>query len=320
MLKQLKGKFGMKCSHDFYKELEHSPSVIVLNKALDNKKLPHAILLHGDDLGALESVCFAISRKLLETTEENLLKHPDFFSIRPVNKMRQINAESTRDLIHQIQHTPNRANRKVAAIYEADRMNITAANAFLKTLEEPPLNTTIFLLTSRPYSLLDTIRSRCFNFRLPAALENIEDAEWTNWEAMYSSWIETVQKRLGSKKEIEKAVIRIYKMVVEFEKILERLGEEDWKKNKEILSEGLAEEEEIAQKTGVVKAIRHRLFKEIELRTRNVALKIPSPAVIDRLTQVVAELERMTGLVEVNLNEATALEAFLLSSLRIWSS
>lgn len=309
----------MRSDHDFYKKLEESPSVIVLNKALNNNRLPHGILLHGDDLGALECVCFEISRKLLETKEENLLNHPDFFSIRPVNKMRQINAESTRELIHQIQHTPNRASRKVAAIYEADRMNITAANAFLKTLEEPPLNTTIFLLTSRPYSLLDTIRSRCLNFRLPTVLESIEDTEWMAWEKMYGNWIESVQKRPGSKKEIEKTVIKIYRMVVEFERILERLGEEYWKQNKSLL-EGLDEEEEIAQKTGVVKAIRHRLFKDIELTTRNTALKVPSPAIIHKLSHVVAELERMTGLMEVNLNECTGLEAFLLSSLRIWSA
>lgn len=310
----------MRCSPDFYKELEQSPSVIALNKALDNNRLPHGILLHGDDLGMLESVCFEISRKLLETSEENLLKHPDFFSIRPVNKMRQINAESTRDLIHQIQHTPNRANRKVAAIYEADRMNTTAANAFLKTLEEPPLNTTIFLLTSRPYGLLDTIRSRCFNFRLPTVLEGIGDSEWVAWEKMYSSWIESVQKRPGSKKEIEKTIIKLYKMVTDFERILGRLGEEHWERNKGELLEGLAEEEEIAQKTGMVRGVRHRLFKEIELVTCNVVLKVPSPSNINRLTQVVTELERMIGLVEVNLNECTALEAFLLSSLRIWST
>lgn len=310
----------MRSEQDFYKALEQSPSVIVLNKALENNRLPHGILLHGDDLGALESVCFELSRKLLESNDQEIAQHPDFFSIRPVNKMRQINAESTRDLIDRIYHTPNRANRKVAVVYEADRMNTTAANAFLKTLEEPPLNTTIFLLTSRPYGLLDTIRSRCLNFRLPAALERIEDAEWAAWEQLYSEWVEGAQKRPGSKKEVERVVIKIYKMVVEFEKILARLGDQQWEKNKESLPEGLADEEEIAQKTGVTKAIRHRLFKEIEELTRNVALKVPSAAVVGKLSQVVAELERVTALIEVNLNECTALEAFLLSSLRIWSA
>lgn len=308
----------MRLKSDLYKELEHSPSVIVLNKALNNNRLPHGILLHGDDLEALELVCFEITRKLLETEEEDVFKHPDFFSIRPTNKMRQINVENTRELIDQIHLTPNQANRKVAVIYEADRMNTMAANAFLKTLEEPPLNTTIFLLTSRPYGLLDTIRSRCLNFRLPMALEKINDPEWSEWGSMYSSWVEGLQKRPGSKKEIEKTIIKIYKTVSEFEQILERLGEQHWEQNKGTLPEGLTEEEEIGHKTGVIKAVRHRMFKEIEEVTRDVALKTPTDEGINKLVKVIAELERMTKLTEVNLNECIALEAFLLSSLRIW--
>ncbi len=310
----------MKSTHDLYKELEQSPSVIALNKALKNNRLPHGILLHGSSLDAAKSVCFEISHRLLGTDKEDLVQHPDFFSIRPVNKMRQINAESMRELIHQIQHTPNRADRKVAVIYEADRMNTTAANIFLKTLEEPPLNTTIFLLTSRPYDLLDTIRSRCLSFRLPVGIEGIESAEWNNWKTLYSNWIESLQKRPSSKKEVEKTIIKIYKIVVEFEKVLEQTGEQHWKQSKSTLPEGLEEEEEIAQKTGIVKSIRHRMFKEIEEMTRNIALSTPSPEIINKLGQVITELERMTGLTEVNLNECTALEAFLLSSLRIWTA
>lgn len=310
----------MRSTDDLYKELEQSPSVIVLNKALNNNRLPHGILLHGDNLDAARSICFEISSKLLATEVKDLLQHPDFFSVRPVNKMRQINAETMRELIHKIQHTPNRADRKVAVVYEADRMNNTAANVFLKTLEEPPLNTTIFLLTSRPYDLLDTIRSRCLSFRLPVGLKGIERAEWDDWKTLYSNWIESLQKRPGSKKEIEKTIIKIYKMVVEFEKVLDELGEQHWDQTKGSLPEGLEEEEIIAQKTGIVKSIRHRLFKQIEEVTRDIALRAPSPKIINKLGQAVAELERMTRLTEVNLNEYTALEAFLLSSLRIWTA
>lgn len=310
----------MKFKNDFYKESEQAPSLTALKKAFENNRLAHALLLHGDDLKVLEAACFEISSKLLEFDGESLLKHPDFFSIRPINKMRQIGAESTRDLIHQIHYTPNRANRKVAVIYEADRMNNVAANIFLKTLEEPPPNTTIFLLTSRPYGLLETIRSRCLNFHLPAIFEGIQDPQWAEWKNIYSNWINTVQLRPGSKKEIERIVIGVYKIVVGFEQTLERLGEQQWEKNKDSLPVGLTEEEEIAQKAGIVKAVRYRLFKEIEQTTHNTALQSPSPPLINKLIQVIAELERMVRLIEVNLNECTALEAFLLSSLRIWAA
>ena len=50
---------------------------------------------------------------------------------------------------------------KVAIVADAHRLNVAAANALLKTLEEPPPDSLIILLTSRPSSLLSTVRSRC---------------------------------------------------------------------------------------------------------------------------------------------------------------
>lgn len=310
----------MKFKNDSYHSYEDSPAFLALKKALDHGRLPHAVLLHGDDIDALKEVCFTISKLLLNSDMDNIQKHPDFFSTRPINKMRQINAECIRGLIKEIQHTPNQAERKVAAIYEADRMNATAANAFLKTLEEPPLDTTIFLLTSRPYALLETIRSRCLNFRLPTKLDDITDLEWQSWKTNYTEWIGLTQQRSRSKNDIEKHVVEIYKMIIHFEQILEHLSDEQWNQNKKILSEGLTEEEEVAEKTGILKAIRQRLFKEIELSTYNAKIKELSEATIRKLTQVLAELERLTKLIEVNFNEYTALEAFFLFSLRIWAA
>lgn len=308
----------MKSKNDFSKNYEHSPAFLALKKALDNGRLPHAILLHGDNLEILKVICFEISEQLLNSN--NIQNHPDFFSIRPINKMRQINAESIRELIKQIQHTANQAQQKVAAIYEADRFNLTAANAFLKTLEEPPQDTTIFLLTTRPYALLDTIRSRCLNFRIPTGFDDILDSEWQIWKTNYSKWIEITEQRSRSKKDIEKQVIGIYKMIIHFEQILENLSTAQWDQNKGNRAQGLTDEEEIAEKTGMGKAIRQRLFNEIEETTYNTKIKQLSSSTIRKLTQAIAELERVTKLIEVNFNEYTALETFLLSSLRIWAS
>lgn len=310
----------MKSKNDFYKDFQAASPFTVLKKALENGRLPHAILLHGNNIEELEAISFEIAKQLLTCNRQDIQQHPDFFSIRPTNKMRQINAQSTRELIQQIQHTPSQANRKVAAIYEADRMNLTAANAFLKTLEEPPQNTTIFLLTSKPYALLETIRSRCLNFGLPQKLDKVIDEQWEEWKTNYNNWMEIVQKRPDSKKHIEKVIISVYKMIVDFEQILARLGNQQWEKNKKTLSQDLSEEEEIAQKTGVVKAIRQHLFKEIQQTTHDLGIKNPSLFEIKKLIQIIAELERIAKLIEINLNECTALEAFLLSSLRIWSA
>ena len=66
---------------------------------------------------------------------------------------------------------------RLLVIYEADRMNLSAANIFLKTLEEPTASTTILLLTTRPYSLLPTIRSRCQRVRFAGGLGTLVDAD-----------------------------------------------------------------------------------------------------------------------------------------------
>ena len=56
--------------------------------------------------------------------------------------------------------------RRVVIIDDADVMNVNAANALLKILEEPPLRTTILLISHQPSGLLPTIRSRCRTLRL----------------------------------------------------------------------------------------------------------------------------------------------------------
>jgi DNA polymerase-3 subunit delta' len=85
--------------------------------------------------------------------------------IRPRMKSRRVGVEEIRDLEHTLHLAVAKGSCKVGVIVEADRMNDQAANAFLKTLEEPPQNTLLLLLTANPQRLLPTILSRCV--RLP---------------------------------------------------------------------------------------------------------------------------------------------------------
>ena len=62
-----------------------------------------------------------------------------------------------------------RAKVKFGVVYEADRLMPQAANAFLKTLEEPPDHSVLVLVTALPEALLDTIRSRCIEVSLRAS-------------------------------------------------------------------------------------------------------------------------------------------------------
>ncbi len=69
--------------------------------------------------------------------------------------------EQMRNLIARLMHMPPKGTKRVVLIIEADRMTDEAANCFLKTLEEPPIDTFFVITSSRPDYLLPTIRSRC---------------------------------------------------------------------------------------------------------------------------------------------------------------
>jgi DNA polymerase III subunit delta' len=85
--------------------------------------------------------------------------HPDFFTLKPDG--RDIKIAQVRELIAGLQLKPYMGRYKVVLIDPAETLNIASSNALLKTLEEPPPQTVIILVTSMPHRLLVTIRSRC---------------------------------------------------------------------------------------------------------------------------------------------------------------
>jgi len=85
--------------------------------------------------------------------------HPDIHLIEPEKKT-VIEIERVRSLISEVAFQPLEARYRVMILDPAERMKIEAHNALLKTLEEPPSRTIIILVTTNPYSLLETIRSR----------------------------------------------------------------------------------------------------------------------------------------------------------------
>jgi DNA polymerase-3 subunit delta' len=89
--------------------------------------------------------------------------------VRPRSKSRRIPIDDIRALEHTMQMAAPRAKWKVGVVVDADRMFDEAANAFLKTLEEPPSGCLLMLLTAGPEGLLPTIRSRCVNVTLRSA-------------------------------------------------------------------------------------------------------------------------------------------------------
>lgn len=307
--------------------LRDSRPVQVIRAAIQSQRLAHGILLHGEQLEHLDTVASAIAADLLKSDDPE--RHPDFFTLRPAKKARQIrigerggNEPNTmRKLMHDLQQSSRESGYKIAVVHEADRMNDAAANAFLKTLEEPPRQTMLILLTTRPYDLLDTIRSRCFNFRIPMHAEGLQDEGWRDWKQDYRSWIARLSQPMSQRSNRTAAICGIYGLVARFEQHLGQATQAALKSEKNALPQSATDDERIAFETGIRKGIRNQLFIEIEQETRKACIElshqIPFPA--DCLTRSIEQLERVAGLLEVHLKEEAALEYFMLQSLRIWS-
>ena len=152
--------------------LAHSFMVISESEATRRK---FALLLaqiaacpHVDEKGRPDMNC-SVCRGLEKGT------YPDLHLLSPVGKMYQIRVgemnnpepNTLRAFMGILYLTGSTGGRKVGIIYEADRMNRESQNALLKTLEEPPRDTTLILCTANPGALLATTRSRCQQLRLP---------------------------------------------------------------------------------------------------------------------------------------------------------
>jgi DNA polymerase-3 subunit delta' len=154
-----------------------------LHALWSNARLPHAWLLTGlPGVGKLE-FALHLARHLLcrQATAQGpcgacqdchlfrVGSHPDWLLLQP--ETRQLKIEQIRDAIAFAQNTSQRGGAKVIILEPAEAMNLNAANALLKILEEPPAGTFLLLISAQPGLLLPTLRSRCqqLDFLVPDA-------------------------------------------------------------------------------------------------------------------------------------------------------
>lgn len=106
--------------------------------------------------------------------DASALAHPDLLWVAPEGALHRVDA--IRALVEFAQGGAQVAPRKVIVLEQAHAMNRNAANALLKTLEEPPSGVHLLLLTSRPGQLLATVRSRCQRLVLP--IDPVSGVAW----------------------------------------------------------------------------------------------------------------------------------------------
>jgi DNA polymerase-3 subunit delta' len=134
-----------------------------LQRANEQNRLAHAYLISGAAGSGKRSLAASLANLINNTNGKDIFAPTTagVFVIEPESKSRRIVIEQVRELEHSLQLRAVGGRRKLAIICEADRLQPQAANAFLKTLEEPPPDSLLLLLSTLPEVLPETIRSRC---------------------------------------------------------------------------------------------------------------------------------------------------------------
>jgi DNA polymerase III subunit delta' len=168
----------------------------LLRRAIEGGHLHHAYLLAGAE-GVGKELLARLVAQACNCEQPEALRpcgtcpacaaiargtYTDVFWVRPQSELvargllnkgdlesapsREIRVDEVRQLARRLSFALTRGRRKVAIVAPADALNERAQNALLKTLEEPPADTTFFLVTANPDQLLPTVRSRCARLNL----------------------------------------------------------------------------------------------------------------------------------------------------------
>lgn len=307
----------------------------LLRRAYEQNRLGHAYLISGPPGSGKRALAAEVASLVNGTKTDDVFstRAREVFVAEPESKSRQIVVEQVRALEHALHMRAENDRRKVAIMGDADRMNAKAANAFLKTLEEPPANSLLLLLTTLPEALPDTILSRCISIPL-ATNETVKPEEQNRLidllrqAAKQKSWnIENayrlsqgVQRLLGGIRE-EIKQINDGNLKAE-ETRYQNSTDGRWLEDREDYYKALSESQYIQRRARLLEVlslwwadvlrtrtdVSARDFPELKEEIANVAQRFRTPEILKRLRR----LEELREHLAYNIQEALALEvAFL---------
>lgn len=156
----------------FSEIIGHSHNIKVLQRSIERDRLHHAYIFSGPEgIGKrLAALSLAKALNCLEVMGDfcgrciscrkiEAGNHPDVKVVEPDGQL--IKIDQIRELQNDLQFRPFEGKKRVFIIDKADRMGLSASNSLLKTLEEPPKDSIIVLITANFHSLLPTVVSRC---------------------------------------------------------------------------------------------------------------------------------------------------------------
>ena len=263
-----------------------------------------------------------------------LFKHPDIHLAEPESKSRRIVIDQIRALEAELQLKASGAGRKVGVILEADRLQPQASNAFLKTLEEPPDNCLLLLVSSLPEALLDTIRSRCIPVTLQTAGNREPDAVQARLLELLAAFFQSEGEGIPGVFNLSREFIQLLRearQVIQDKNAAELKREEAlyrqttdgaWLKEREDYYKGVTESRYILERSRLVETLlqwwadvlRRREgcanldFSSCAETTGLLARKFSTPQVLNKI----AQLEELRENLDRNVQELLAVEAAFL--------
>jgi DNA polymerase III subunit delta' len=162
-----------------HRPIGHDRTLANLFQLLGRDRLPHALLFNGPEgigkgLAAWWLAAGALCQKAAGGDPCRVCaaciqvgghSHPDLVLVERLPGKKEIGIDAIRQLKHFLQLQAVSGARKIAVVEEAERLTVAAQNALLKTLEEPPGQVLIILVTPSTEALLPTVRSRCQRVR-----------------------------------------------------------------------------------------------------------------------------------------------------------
>src|SRR5579859_1700222 len=186
-----------------------SKEMAALGAAYEADRMPHALLIHEAPGAGGDWLASWIAKRVLQTGRDS---HPDWINVRPTDESKQIRIEQVRELAQELALTSHQGGYKVGVISPADVLNRFAANALLKTLEEPPPRTVLILVVTQPSRLPATILSRCQRIRIraPARQEAVAWLEASRGPEDWNAVLDTLGEAPMLASEVDpKAVVQV---------------------------------------------------------------------------------------------------------------
>lgn len=324
----------------------------LISAAHKRGRLAHAFLVTGRQGSGKEALAAEIAHLLNGKTAggEDLWGEPEEVEtpllseqegefirvVRPRSKSRKISVDDIRALEKMMHQSAPEGVWKIGVIVDADRMGEGAENAFLKTLEEPPRESLLLLLSSEPEKLLATVWSRCVHLAL-TGLPGAEKSEQV--QRILPILGEVTEGGLGQvgaglavkaglekilserKIEIEKHYAAVFKQErTKYQKMVDA----KWMDEREKTHLAQASADYLGERASVIETVHAWVGDLLRVKAGGVGLDFPDYQAVmekavenedlDVLLRRVASMDELRRLLETNVVESLALEVSLMNT------